>query len=366
MEASLWRTPLDRYLLIHGLFLFIAASFLLAQLRGGISRLSGGFRRAGSALLKANCRPLALITAAGVVFLLFALSGYWTAAVLWVALAATAWAAWRLVSRAPGGSPYAVFPLVLLAMGLAISIGLDLVRISGDIGRMNTLFKYYLEVWVFLGLAAAYFLWRLFDTGSIRRMPGWARGAWLAVLLLLVVSCMVYPFWGTKDRLADRFLDTPLTLDGTAYMNAARHFESERPLTPRWDLEAIEWLQDNVAGSPVVLEAHGPQYHWNSRIANYTGLPTVLGWPWHQTQQRMGYHQGVDERVRHVGYIYNTTDSELAGELLRLYRVEYIVIGELERVYYDEQGIHKFLLWEDDGRLVRVFENAGVIIYRVQ
>ena len=365
LEASLWRTPLDRYLLIHGLFLFIAVSFLLAQLRGSVPGLSGGFRGAGSAFMAAKRKPLAVVGVAGVVFLLFALSGYWTAAVLWLALAGVAWAAWRSIVRGQGGSPFALFPLALLAMGLGISIGLDFVRISGDIGRMNTLFKYYLEVWVFFALAAAYFLWRLFDGGSVRRMPGWARGAWLAVLLVLLISCMVYPFWGTKDRLWDRFMDTPLTLDGTAYMDDAYHFESGQPLALRWDLEAIEWLQDNVAGSPVVLEAHGPQYHWNSRIANYTGLPTVLGWPWHQTQQRMAYYQHIDERVRHVGYIYNTTDFALAEELLRLYRVEYIVIGELERVYYDEQGLQKFLHWEGEDRMARVFENQGVIIYRV-
>ena len=363
LEASKWRTPLDRYLGIYGLFLFIAVTFLLYELRreitGVVSSLRGG-RLPTAAVIKGRL----ILLGPGLLLVLLAVAGYWTGAVLLVVLLGVGWAGWALISSDREDKAYAVVPLVLLAMGLCISIGLDFVRVTGDIGRMNTLFKYYLEVWVLFSLAAAYMLWRLVDSGFLGRMVPTARGVWLGVLLLLFGSSLIYTALGTKDRLSDRFDPTPLTLDGTAYMKIASHSESGKVLRLQLDLRAIEWLQDNVEGSLVVLEAHGEQYHWNARIASYTGLPTVLGWPWHQSQQRMAYAEGVVARAVDVAHIYNTFDIDLAIELLGRYGVEYIMVGELERIYYDAPGLKKFLLMEEQGHLRRVYEDGVVVIYR--
>ena len=76
-------------------------------------------------------------------------------------------------------------------------------------------------------------------------------------------------------------------LDGWAYMETANYWDpigEEYEL--KWDLEAIRWLLDNVVGSPVILEGHTPEYRWGGRYSINTGLPTVLGWNWHQRQQR--------------------------------------------------------------------------------
>ena len=166
---------------------------------------------------------------------------------------------------------------------------------------------------------------------------------------------------GTKARISDRFTDGPSTLDGTAYMQDAVHQEQRKPIELKWDLEAIEWLQDNVEGSPVVLEAHLDQYRWGSRIAIYTGLPTVLGWPWHQTQQRMAYSSRIRERVEDIREIYDTPDRERASQLLREYGVSYVVIGDLERITYRAEGLEKF---SEMGE--KVFENQGTAVYRGQ
>jgi YYY domain-containing protein len=369
VAASRWRTPLDRYIGIHGVFLLVAGTFLAVRTGPALARLLGGMsRRRGASGDDTTGRspwPGVYLTLGllGVIYL--AAAGFWTGALLLAMLVLTGLAfgqAWASGAH----RPYTLTPLALLGLALGIGIGVDLVRLEDDIGRMNTLFKLYLEAWLLFSLAAAYMLWRLVDDGWLQQGRAWAKTAWVAALMLLLAAGMIYPILGTPARLADRFQSGPLSLRGDAYMREAVHWEEGQPLELRWDLEAIEWLQDNVAGSPVVLEAHNHQYRWSARIASYTGLPTVLGWPWHQTQQRFAYAQTIPQRAAHVTELYNTTDIGLAEDLLRRYEVRYIVVGELERVYYAASGLDKFGAMAGQGLLQRVYENPGVLIYEVK
>ena len=106
------------------------------------------------------------------------------------------------------------------------------------------------------------------------------------------------------------------------------------------------------------------QYRWGGRIANYTGLPTILGWPWHQTQQRHAYREQVDVRASHVRLAYETTDVDTAVELMRLYGVTYVVVGELERLNYRSEGLAKFETMSEAGLLNKVYENQKTVIFR--
>ena len=130
------------------------------------------------------------------------------------------------------------------------------------------------------------------------------------------------------------------------------------------DYEGIRWLQMNVEGSPIVLEAVTPSYRWGGRVAMYTGLPSVIGWQWHQEQQRWGYAYEVGRRISDVERIYSTHDSEVALELMRKYGVEYVYLGHLERIYFPG-GMDKF---KDGlgGALEKVFDNGDTAIYWVR
>jgi len=126
-------------------------------------------------------------------------------------------------------------------------------------------------------------------------------------------------------------------------------------------------MQDNLSGTPVILEGYRDKaYRWGSRYSIHTGLPTVIGWDWHQKQQRAGIGGGVvDTRVADVREMYDSTDMDRAWALLNQYGVEYVIVGEMERAYYAADGVAKFDRMVTAGRLAVVYENPGVTIYRV-
>ena len=190
---------------------------------------------------------------------------------------------------------------------------------------------------------------------------------WLGCLGVLVVCVSVYPVLGTMDRLPVRFDTTiPLTLDGMAYMRDGQEYSDRHgTIDLTADYEAIRWIQRNVEGSPVMLEAVTPTYRWGGRVSIYTGLPNIAGWEWHQMQQRWNYRETVPKRIAEVARIYNTLSPQEALDIMRKYDVEYAYLGKVERLYYDPAGLAKFDTGLD-GALEQVYQNRDVRIFRIR
>jgi uncharacterized membrane protein len=128
-------------------------------------------------------------------------------------------------------------------------------------------------------------------------------------------------------------------------------------------------MQRNIEGSPVIAEAHStnPYRSIANRVSMYTGLPAVVGWDWHQRQQRAVLPGSlVSNRIQDVNTIYNTQDMAQAEMLLNKYGVSYVFVGSLERNYYQPQGITKFEEMADLGILEVVYMDDKVTIYRVK
>jgi uncharacterized membrane protein len=199
--------------------------------------------------------------------------------------------------------------------------------------------------------------------------PG-RRGVWQSILAVLLLLAALYPILATKAKISDRF-DTRVgpTLDGTAYMQRAAYNDGGQVIELKYDLDAINWLLDNVKGSPVIAEANTEPrglYRWGSRVAIYTGLPTIVGWSWHQRQQRSAMPgQWIDQRLNDVQRLYSDTNPEVALEIVLKYDVRYIYVGEVERIYYPGPGLDKFEQMRADGRLNLVYHNDQVKIYEV-
>jgi uncharacterized membrane protein len=268
--------------------------------------------------------------------------------------------------------------------------------IKGDISRMNTVFKFYLQVWVLWATASAAVLPQLVTrfrrqfTSKRVVLPepaegtGWTPAVaaayernrrptvnigprlWWTAFSLLLAACFLYPLTATPIRIKDRFPDSKsATLNGTAYMQTSTYFDDGRPVPLEPDRDATEWIRQNIHGIPTIVEASTPLYRWGSRVSIYTGLPSVIGWDWHQKQQRSILPgQVIEKRIQDTNAIFTTTDQEQLKHLLDQYGVQYIYVGPLERIYYAGDGINKFdqpnPLWS------LIYENQQVKIFKVQ
>ena len=191
-------------------------------------------------------------------------------------------------------------------------------------------------------------------------------------MALLVGATALFPITATAAKVRDRMTpDVPISLDGMAYMQAATYGVKDIN-TEQWiqmelgqDYIAIQWMQANIAGSPVIVEANRPPYQWGSRFTIYTGLPGVLGWDNHQRQQREFVPGNVvGERVNQIREFYETEDESIARTFLGTFNVKYIIFGQLERATYLEIGFAKFetlegVLWRE------VYRDQDTVIYEV-
>jgi uncharacterized membrane protein len=259
--------------------------------------------------------------------------------------------------------------LILIASALGITLFVEFFVVENTVGRMNTVFKFYMQVWLMLsvvGGVTAVWAWPTIQKKEIRRKT------WLAVLGVLVAAAALYPILATKAKWDVRLShEAPITLDGMAFMPYANYAESQGnggnvPLS--FDYEALKWMQQNIPGSPVIAEGYSDNYYRSAtnRVAMYTGLPGIIGWSGHQRQQRAILPgQFINQRIQDVGTLYNTTSMVEAQNILAKYDVSYIYVGQLEWVLYSPAGLNKFDQMVESGLLEEVYRNAGTSIYKV-
>ena len=254
--------------------------------------------------------------------------------------------------------------LFLVGTGLVLTLMVEVIVLEGDIGRMNTVFKFYLQVWTLFAISAAgAFGWLLAVVEDWS--PNW-RNSWAVAAIVLVAAAALYPLMGSYARMNDRMTESaPNTLDGMAYMEVSTYFDLDTEMDLSQDYGAIRWLQENAVGSPVIVEGNMVEYHWGNRYTIYTGLPNVLGWNWHQRQQRaVVSSEQITDRLDEISDFYTTASAEDAAAFLRKYGVQYIIVGQLERALYPQEGFEKFerlngTLWQE------VYRDRDTVIYRV-
>lgn len=265
----------------------------------------------------------------------------------------------------PGQSDAKRMAFFMIGTALLETLVVELVYLVGDVGRMNVVFKLYLQAWILMTLALGtgfVILWNdqvkwTLRTQLIFQIPA----------LLLIAGALLFPMLGTADKTSDRMaIDAPKTLDGMTYMNSAYLYDMGTNMDLSEDYHAIQWMQDTIEGSPVILEGQAYEYRWGNRYTINTGLPGVVGWNYHQRQQRAILRSNiVQERVDQVNQFYLTEDTSYVQSFLEEYQVSYIVVGQLEQAFYPGPGLAKFetlkgILWDE------AYRYGSTVIYKVR
>lgn len=257
----------------------------------------------------------------------FILAGYAAAGIAALPLAA-------LLSRRK------VSPSAFLCMaGLVVAIACEFVYLKDNMGetyfRMNTVFKCGSVAWILLGTGTLVMAGER-CAGVIRpeRLTAAQRrtlGA-IAAAALILAPFTVSLGYGIGTN----------TLDGGAWI------ADEHP----GDAAAIAWLgsqEENIT----LVEAVDGDYTYYSRVSSFTGIPAVLGMPFHEQMWRDNWTE-IAQRKIDVQAIYEDPSRSLA--LMDRYGATYLYVGDLERSSYQ-------ISLPAEG-LVPVYDADGVTIYQ--
>jgi YYY domain-containing protein len=229
-------------------------------------------------------------------------------------------------------------PVELLAIaGLLVIILAEFFYLKDNMGdtyyRMNTVFKFYLPAWIIMG-ASAFSMVSLLLERPVSRMKitkGMKDAALIAAIGVLFVLPLAVP-------LDYQYRDA--TLDGLAYLDS----------THPGDARAVEFLR-SLQGVTGIVEAEGGDYTYYSRISSFTGIPTIIGMPFHEYMWRSEGWTG--ERTNDIRIIYE--DPVQTRTLMEKYGVNLLYVGDLERQSYT--------IRVEEAGLPLIYDRSGVRIY---
>ena len=352
---------------------------------------------------------LLALTPATLALAIVALLAGWSVLALclaWLGLAVAM--LWRRSAAVDAGDAFAA---VLTATGLAILAGTQVFYLKdflngSDYYRMNTLFKFFSQVWVIWGVAAAIATPRLLnalfpeqkkgdfelersaigDSGADAQPPNRSitqslnhqsplsnlqsrllRFAWAAVFVLLLVASLAYPILGTPARLDQRmpgWRPEVGTLNGLDFMREGSYAwpDFNNVIELRYEWQALQWLLNHVRGNAVILESSEVEYYraWGTRMASNTGLSGLKGM--HEQEQRypedVGYRDGLHRDL------WITPDIARTQQMMTELHIDLVYIGQLERFLHPD-GVRKFETMAAQGLLTPLYVNERVTIYGV-
>ncbi len=323
--------------------LSVLGNALAGDLQGGGSQMALKMMQAGDAYLAQQGASDAGMGLLGSLMRRFTQPG------AWLTLGSIIFLCWAVLgtgrkSLAAGeqNNPSTAFVLLVVLIGAGLTLAPDYFYLRDQFGyRINTIFKFYFQAWILWSLAAVYGLVVL-----LQELRGWKNYLVGALVGLVWMAGFVYPAFWLSERI-DGAGNQPLEMD------ASQTYLSRYAAD---DLEAIRWLQ--MAPQGVVSEAVGGSYTGYARISAHSGIPTVIGWPGHESQWRGG-SVDFNNRPGDIETLYRTSNWDEALAILTKYNIRYVYIGNLERSTYRVNET-KFT-----NHMRPVFQNATAIIYEM-
>ena len=249
----------------------------------------------------------------------------------------------------PEASDFFGIILGFSAIGLILIPELVYVRdiYEKEYARSNTMFKLTYQAFIMFGILMGYAFVRLW----MEKKHG-IRKTIITFGFVCFIGCCFYITTAVHawfGQVWDR--NQYQGLDATAFLE--KNFAE--------DASAIRWLNENVEGTPVVLEANGDSYSDYERVSAMTGLPTILGWYVHEWLWRGGTEE-LNQRIGIVEAVYTSSDQELVKSILEEYQVEYIFVGRMEQEKYE--NLNENML-KSLGNVVFQDNNSGTYILQV-
>jgi len=209
--------------------------------------------------------------------------------------------------------------------------------------RANTMFKLVYAAFMMYSISASYVLssFTQLKNKAIKRIY-----KFVFVLVFLIHS--TYAYFAINSNYGG--LKNFQGLDGFVW------YQNRYPDT----FKAIEWLNNNLTGQPLILEAVGDSYTDFNLVSSATGLPTVEGWIVHEWLWRGGYDQPA-ARQQDVEAIYQSVDVDSLRPLVQKYSIDYILIGDKEFEKYPNLNQDNIAQISD-----LVFQSNQTKIYKVK
>ncbi|PIZ62188.1 hypothetical protein COY16_05065 [Candidatus Roizmanbacteria bacterium CG_4_10_14_0_2_um_filter_39_13] len=195
--------------------------------------------------------------------------------------------------------------------------------------RANTMFKLGYQAFMMMGVTSTIVAYLLVRWQSRKKF------ILLPFFLLSFGLIFIYPFLAFPSYYPGLYLKQTYVknqnLDGLLWM------EKQYPE----DKEIIDFINKNIIGQPIILEAQGDSYTDYNRVSAFTGNPTVAGWWVHQWLWR-GSSDVVGVRIPDIEALYQSEDILLTQQLIDKYNIEYVVVSGLEREKYEGLKEEKF------------------------
>lgn len=249
--------------------------------------------------------------------------------------------------RRAGGVDGVTVALALAAAGLTLASLPELAYVRDAFGtRMNTVFKFYYQAWLFLSVAGMAGVWLAWG-----RRGAW-RAAAAATASLTVGAGLVYPVVMLATDLRGA-AGRPFTLDALAYVARTQP-----------DLAAaIAWVRSHTRPGARVAQAPGASYHADhALLSTATGRPTLLGWEGHERQWRgTAFDEMAAGRVDALERIYRPRSAADLRAVLSHWSIEVVCVGPVERARYAISADDEAVI---AGVMELVFDRGTVRLYR--